>query len=75
MKRSTLLLIASKINDVSDANDKLLSMLDMMNLTTDERNRIEDAIYMAIEHVNRIRMSDIKDLNKYVDVDSIEGGR
>ena len=72
MKKSTLLTIKDIILAIDNSNRNLYEMLDLLNITPDERLRIEDAIMVAAEKIEQIRRSQITELNQHMDVDYIE---
>lgn len=72
MKKSTLLTIKDIILAIDSSNRNLYEMLDLLNVTPDERLRIEDAIMVAAEKIEQIRRSQITELNQHMDVDYIE---
>lgn len=72
MKKSTLLTIKDIILAIDNSNRNLYEMLDLLNVTPDERLRIEDAIMVAAEKIEQIRRSQITELNQHMDVDYIE---
>ena len=72
MKKSTLLTIKDIILSIDSSNRNLHEMLDLLNLTPDERTRIEDAIMVSAEKIEQIRRSQINDLNQHMDVEYIE---
>lgn len=45
--------------------------LDLLNITSEERQRIEDAIITTIDKLDNIRSSNIRDLDDHVEVDLI----
>lgn len=72
MKKSTLLTIKDILLSVDNANRNLYEMLDLLNITLEERASIEDAIMVAAEKIEQIRRSQINELNQHMDVDYIE---
>lgn len=72
MKKSTLLTIKDIILAIDNSNRNLYEMLDLLNVTPDERLRIEDAIMVAAEKIEQIRRSQITELNQHMDIDYIE---
>ena len=72
MKKSTLLTIKDILLSVDNANRNLYEMLDLLNITSEERATIEDAIMVAAEKIEQIRRSQINELNQHMDVDYIE---
>ena len=72
MKKSTLILISNIINQLDDAGEKLFEMLDLLNLTPEEKLKIEDMILVTKEKIEIIKKSQISDLDQHIDVNYIE---
>lgn len=72
MKKSTLILISNIINQLDDAGEKLFEMLDLLNLTPEEKLKIEDMILVTKEKIETIKKSQISDLDQHIDVNYIE---
>ena len=72
MKKSTLILISSIVNQLDDAGEKLFEMLDLLNLTPEEKLKIEDMILVTKEKIENIKKSQISDLDQHIDVNYIE---
>ena len=72
MKKSTLTLISNIINQLDDAGEKLFEMLDLLNLTTEEKLKIEDMILVTKEKIETIKKSQISNLDQHIDVNYIE---
>ena len=72
MKKSTLILISSIVNQLDDAGEKLFEMLDLLNLTPEEKLKIEDMVLVTKEKIENIKKSQISDLDQHIDVNYIE---
>ena len=72
MKKNTLILISNIINQLDDAGEKLFEMLDLLNLTPEEKLKIEDMILVTKEKIENIKKSQISDLDQHIDVNYIE---
>ena len=72
MKRSTLYLIADILNSVESSNRKLYELLDTMNLSPDERDKVLESIYVIVEKIEQIKRSNVSQLDDHIDVDQIE---
>lgn len=72
MKKSTLILISNIINQLDDAGEKLFEMLDLLNLTPEEKLKIEDMVLVTKEKIETIKKSQIYDLDQHIDVNYIE---
>lgn len=72
MNKSTLTLISNIINQLDDAGEKLFEMLDLLNLTPEEKLKIEDMILVTKEKIENIKKSQISNLDQHIDVNYIE---
>ena len=72
MKKSTLILISNIINQLDDAGEKLFEMLDLLNLTPEEKLKIEDMVLVTKEKIETVKKSQISDLDQHIDVNYIE---
>lgn len=72
MKKSTLMLISNIINQLDDAGEKLFEMIDLLNLTPEEKLKIEDMILVTKEKIETIKKSQISNLDQHIDVNYIE---
>ena len=72
MKKSTLILISSIVNQLDDAGEKLFEMIDLLNLTPEEKLKIEDMVLVTKEKIETIKKSQISDLDQHIDVNYIE---
>ena len=72
MKKSTLILISNIINQLDDAGEKLFEMIDLLNLTPEEKLKIEDMVLVTKEKIETIKKSQISNLDQHIDVNYIE---
>lgn len=72
MKKDTLMVARDIILDLETANENLNQMLDLLNITDEERRRIEDAILVTIEKIEQIKKSKISNLQEHVDIEYID---
>lgn len=72
MKKDTLMVTRDIILDLETANENLNQMLDLLNITDEERRRIEDAILVTIEKIEHIKKSKISNLQEHVDIEYID---
>lgn len=72
MKKNTLIIISNIINQLDDAGEKLFEMLDLLNLTPEEKLKIEDMVLVTKEKIENIKKSQIYDLDQHIDVNYIE---
>lgn len=72
MNKNTLILISNIINQLDDAGEKLFEMLELLNLTPEEKLKIEDMILVTKEKIENIKKSQISNLDQHIDVNYIE---
>lgn len=72
MKKSTLITIADIVNNIDRSNKELYEMIELLNVTPEEMNKIVDAIMVTAEKITQLKRANIKDLDKFVDVDYVE---
>lgn len=72
MKKSTLITIAEIINLIDNSNRDLYNMMELLNMTTEELNKVDGAIMVVAEKIERIKKSNISDLDNHIDVNYIE---
>ena len=72
MNKNTLILISNIINQLDDAGEKLFEMLDLLNLTPEEKLKIEDMILVTKEKIEIIKKSQLSNLDQHIDVNYIE---
>lgn len=72
MKKSTLIAIAEIVNLVDNSNRGLYEMMELLNMTPEELDKVNDAIMVVAEKIERIKKSNIPDLEKHIDVNYIE---
>jgi hypothetical protein len=67
MNRNQLFRLKSAIEEIEIANEQLLEMIDLLNVTESERNRILDAVQVSDEKIREIKRSNISELENHVD--------
>lgn len=72
MKKSTLYVIADILNTIEHSNRNLYELLDMMNITPEEKERILDSIYVITEKLEQVKRSNINSLEEHIDIEQIE---
>ena len=72
MKKSTLYVIADILNTIEHSNRNLYELLDMMNVTPEEKERILDSIYVITEKLEQVKRSNINSLDDHIDIEQIE---
>ena len=69
MNRNQLFRLKSAIEEIEIANEQLLEMIDLLNVTESERNRILDAVQVSDEKIREIKRSNISELENHVNVE------
>lgn len=72
MKKSTLLTIRDIIQTIETSNRNLYDMLDLLNITPEERIIIENAMLVTLEKIEMIKQSKLSELSQHIDVDYID---
>jgi predicted nucleic acid-binding Zn-ribbon protein len=72
MKKSTLIAIAEIVNLIDNSNRGIYEMMELLNMTPEELNKVNDAIMVVAEKIERIKKSNISDLEEHIDVNYIE---
>jgi hypothetical protein len=72
MKKSTLIAIADIVNNLDRSSRDLYMMLDTLNITEEERIKIEEMITTITEKLIQLRRSNISELDNHIDVNYIE---
>lgn len=72
MKKSTLYVIADILNTIEHSNRNLYELLDMMNITPEEKEKILDSIYVITEKLEQVKRSNINSLDDHIDIEQIE---
>ena len=67
MNRNQLFRLKSAIEEIEIANEQLLEMIELLNVTESERNRILDAMQVTDEKIREIKQSNISELDNHVD--------
>lgn len=72
MKRSTLLTIKDIVYNLDKSCCDLHELLDLLNLTPEERVKIEDMLLVTLNKVDKIKNSQISNLEDHIEIDYIE---
>lgn len=72
MDKKSLYTLADILQSLDSSNRTLIELLNTMNLTVDEREKIEDSIFVIMEKIDSIKRTNIKELDKYVDFEQIK---
>lgn len=69
MNRNQLFRLKSAIEEIEIANEQLLEMMELLNVTESERNRILDAVQVSDEKIREIKRSNISELENHVNIE------
>lgn len=69
MNKNQLFRLKSAIEEIEIANEQLLDMIELLNVTESERNRILDAVQVSDEKIREIKRSNISELENHVNVE------
>ena len=72
MKKSTLITIADIVNNLDNSSRDLYEMLDLLNVTEEEKQKIIDSIMVVAEKIAQLKRAKINELDEYIDVNYIE---
>ena len=72
MDKATLMIIADILNTLDRNNRELYEILDILNVTPDEKEKVIDSIMVIAEKMEQIRRSNIKNLDDHIDVNYVK---
>ena len=72
MDKKSLFTLADILQSLDKTNRTLYELLDTMNLTQVEREKIEDSLFVIMEKIDTIKRTNIKELQEHVDFDQIK---
>jgi hypothetical protein len=72
MKKSTLIAIADIVNNIDNSNRELYEMINLLNVTPEEMDKIVDAIMVTAEKISQLKRANLKELDRYIDVKYVE---
>lgn len=72
MDKATLMIIADILNTLDRNNRELYELLDILNVTPDEKEKVTDSIMVIAEKMEQIRRSNIKNLDEYIDINYVK---
>lgn len=72
MDKATLMIIADILNTLDRNNRELYELLDILNVTPDEKEKVTDSIMVIAEKMEQIRRSNIKNLDDHIDINYIK---
>jgi flagellar biosynthesis/type III secretory pathway chaperone len=68
MDKTTLMIIADILNTLDRNNRELYELLDILNVTPDEKEKVTDSIMIIVEKIEQIRRTNIKNLDEHIDI-------
>ncbi len=69
MDKETLLIIADILNTLDRSNRELYDLVNILNVTPDEKDKITDSVYIIVEKLEQLRRSNIKELDNFIDIE------
>ena len=72
MDKATLMIIADILNTLDRNNRELYELLDILNVTPDEKEKVTDSIMVIAEKMEQIRRSNIKNLDNHIDINYVK---
>ena len=72
MDKATLMIIADILNTLDRNNRELYELLDILNVTPDEKEKVIDSIMVIAEKMEQIRRSNIKNLDDHIDINYVK---
>ena len=72
MDKATLMIIADILNTLDRNNRELYELLDILNVTPDEKEKVTDSIMIIAEKMEQIRRSNIKNLDDHIDINYVK---
>ena len=72
MDKATLMIIADILNTLDRNNRELYELLDILNVTPDEKEKVIDSIMVIAEKMEHIRRSNIKNLDDHIDINYVK---
>jgi flagellar biosynthesis/type III secretory pathway chaperone len=72
MDKATLMIIADILNTLDRNNRELYELLEILNVTPDEKEKVIDSIMVIAEKMEQIRRSNIKNLDDHIDINYVK---
>ena len=72
MDKTTLTIIADILNTLDRNNRELYELLDILNITPVEKEKVTDSIMIIAEKMEQIRRSNIKNLDDHIDINYVK---
>ena len=71
MDKSTLLIIADIVNSLDRNNRELYELIEILNITPEEKEKIIDSVIVICEKMEQMRRSNINELDNYIDINYV----
>lgn len=71
MNKSELLSLKNIIENLEMANEDLMSMLHLLNVTEEEREKLENLVIATDDKIEQIKASKISQLDEHVNFDEL----
>ena len=71
MDKSTLLIIADIVNSLDRNNRELYELIEILNVTPEEKEKIIDSVMVICEKMEQMRRSNINELDNYIDINYV----
>lgn len=71
MDKPTLLIIADIVNSLERSNRELYELIDILNVTPEEKEKIIDSVMVICEKMEQMRRSNINELDNYIDINYV----
>lgn len=71
MDKPTLLIIADIVNSLDRNNRELYELIEILNITPEEKEKIIDSVMVICEKMEQMRRSNINELDNYIDINYV----
>jgi len=71
MDKNTLMIIADILNTLDRNNRELYELIDILNVTPDEKEKVIDSVMVIVEKLEQLRRSNINELDNFIDINHV----
>ena len=71
MDKNTLMIIADILNTLDRNNRELYELIDILNITPDEKEKVIDSVMVIVEKLEQLRRSNINELDNFIDINHV----
>jgi flagellar biosynthesis/type III secretory pathway chaperone len=71
MDKNTLMIIADILNTLDRNNRELYELIDILNVTPDEKEKVIDSVMVIVEKLEQLRRSNIDELDNFIDINHV----